>query len=90
MFFFSALRLCFQNRSEHRSDDELYASCSARVLLISKYVGISDTVCYYGLKRVGVRDLEEYYNGFSANILHQVVMYYNSSKKGTRNLKLYK
>ena len=36
------------------------------------------TVCYYGLKRVGVREFEEYYNGFSANILHQVVMYTSS------------
>ena len=33
---------------------------------------------YYGLKRVGVRDLEEYYNGLSANISHQVVLYYDN------------
>ena len=30
----------------------------------------------YDLMRVGVRDLEEYYNGLSANISHQVVLYY--------------
>ena len=35
-------------------------------------------VFYYGLKRVGVRDLEEYYNGLSAYISHQVVLYYNN------------
>ena len=31
-------------------------------------------VCNYGLKTVGVRDLEEYYNGLSANISHKVVI----------------
>ena len=36
-------------------------------------------VFYYGLKRVGVCDLEEYYNGLSANISHQVVLYYDNS-----------
>ena len=35
-------------------------------------------VFYYGLKRVGARDFEEYYNGLSANILHQVVLYYDN------------
>ena len=35
-------------------------------------------VFYYGLKRVWVRDLEEYYNGLSANISHQVVLYYDN------------
>ena len=35
-------------------------------------------VCYFGLKRVGVRDLEEWYNGLSANISHQVVLYYDN------------
>ena len=34
-------------------------------------------VCYFGLKKVGVRDLEEWYNGLSANISHQVVLYYD-------------
>ena len=34
-------------------------------------------VCYYGLKTVGVRNLEEYYNRLSANISHQVVKYYD-------------
>ena len=29
----------------------------------------------YGLKRFGVRGLEEYFNGLSANISHQVVLY---------------
>ena len=33
-------------------------------------------VFYYGLKRVGVRDLD--YNGLSANISHQVVLYYDN------------
>ena len=33
------------------------------------------TVCYYGLKRVGVRDLEESYNALSVNISHPVVLY---------------
>ena len=35
-------------------------------------------VFYYGLKRVGVRDLEECYNGLSAIISHQVVLYYDN------------
>ena len=35
-------------------------------------------VFYYALKRVGVRDLEEYYNGLSANISHQVALYYDN------------
>ena len=35
-------------------------------------------VFYYGLKRLGVRDLEELYNGLSANISHQVVLYYEN------------
>ena len=35
-------------------------------------------VCYYGLKRVGFRDLEEYNNGLSAHISHQVVLYYDN------------
>ena len=30
------------------------------------------------LKTVGVRNLEEYYNGLSANILHQFVLYYDN------------
>ena len=37
------------------------------------------TVCYYGLKRVGVRDLEELINGLSANISHPVVLYYDNN-----------
>ena len=37
-------------------------------------------VFYYGLKRVGVRNLEEYYNGLSANISHQIVLYYDSTR----------
>ena len=35
-------------------------------------------VCYHGLKAAGVRNLEEYYNGKSANISHQVVLYYDN------------
>ena len=35
-------------------------------------------VFYYGLKRVGVRDLKECYNGLSANSSHQVVLYYDN------------
>ena len=35
-------------------------------------------VCYYVLKRLGVRDFEEYYNGLSANISYQVVLYYDN------------
>ena len=35
-------------------------------------------VCYYGIKTVEVRNLEEYYNGLSANISHQVVLYYDN------------
>ena len=35
-------------------------------------------VCYnYDLNTIGVRNFEEYYNGLSANILHQVVLYYD-------------
>ena len=34
-------------------------------------------VCYYGLMRLGVRDLEELYNGLSVNISHPVVLYYD-------------
>ena len=33
------------------------------------------TVCYYGLKKVGVRNLEASYNGLSVNISHPVVLY---------------
>ena len=33
---------------------------------------------YYGLKMVGVRNLEEYYNRLSANVSHQVVLYYDN------------
>ena len=36
------------------------------------------TVYYYGLMRVGVRDLEESYNGLSVNISHPVVLYYDN------------
>ena len=36
------------------------------------------TVCYYGLKRVGIRDSEELYNGLSVNISHSVVLYYDN------------
>ena len=35
-------------------------------------------VCNYGLKTVGIRNLEEYYNGLSANISHQVVLYHDN------------
>ena len=35
-------------------------------------------VCYYVLKRLGVRDFEEYYNGLGANISYQVVLYYDN------------
>ena len=35
-------------------------------------------VCYYGLKTVGVRNFEEYYNGLSGNISHQVVLYHDN------------
>ena len=35
-------------------------------------------VFYYGLNRVGVRDLEEYYYGLSAIISQQVVLHYNN------------
>ena len=35
-------------------------------------------VFYYGLERVGVCDLEEYYNGLSANISHQAVLYFDN------------
>ena len=35
-------------------------------------------LCYYGLKMVGVRNLEEYYNRLSANVSHQVVLYYDN------------
>ena len=33
-------------------------------------------VLYYGLKRVGMRDLEESCYGLNANISYQVVFYY--------------
>ena len=33
----------------------------------------------YGLMRVGVRDLEESYNGLSVNISHPVVLYYDNN-----------
>ena len=36
-------------------------------------------VFYNGVKRTGVRDLEEYYNGLSKNISNQVVLYYDKS-----------
>ena len=36
------------------------------------------TVCNYGLKKVGFRDLEESYNGLSINISHPVVLYYDN------------
>ena len=36
------------------------------------------SVCYYGLMRVGVRDLEESYNGLSVNISHPVVLSYGN------------
>ena len=35
-------------------------------------------VCYFGLKRVRVRDLEECYNELSANISQHVVLYYDN------------
>ena len=35
-------------------------------------------VFHNGLKRGGVRDLEDDFNVFSANISHQVVLYYDT------------
>ena len=42
------------------------------------YVGISASFFNYDLKRVEVRDLEEHYNGLSANISYQVMLYYDN------------
>ena len=36
------------------------------------------TVCYFGLMRVGVHDLDESYKGLSVNISHPVVLYYDN------------
>ena len=41
------------------------------------YVGISASVLFW-FKEGGVRDLEECYNRLSANIAHQVVLYYDN------------
>ena len=39
---------------------------------------VYQTVCYYGLKRVKVRDFEESYNGFSVDISNPVVLYHDN------------